>query len=393
MSDRASPMFQRKLNNSTLQESSSTESNVAKESGISANTLWPVSVELLYEGMFVQDDIYDSGKDRLLIHSGNVLDEIHIERIKRLNSGSDTIYVTGRTHKALVTKRPDIDIDSRNEVEESTGYAKTKDDTFLLLEEIASKKTVDMDSLVVVSDDLTSRLESMPQNVIISLINAMAPVDEYLQRHCVNVGLLNGLIGRWMGLSDADIDRLVLIGFLHDCGKTLIPPKILNKPSKLTVAEYEVIKNHAVYTYDLMKELPEQVRIASSSHHERLDGSGYSKKLMNDGIMLEARITAISDTYDAIISQRKYQKPQSPFKILSIFGELGIDKLDKEIIRIFTENMPKELIGKPIMMSDGTIGIVRDFDPDDIEYPMIELGGRIFKSYKDLYPMHMFNDD
>jgi len=362
-------------------------------SGINDNNLVSVSINLLYNGMVIQDDIYDSSGDRLLIRSGNTLDDIQIERIRSLNAGRSTIYVSGRTHKSMVTKRPDIEIESRKEVEEATGYADVKDETFELLEEIAHKKEVDQESLQNVSNELSHRLEATPPTVIISLINAMAPVDEYLQRHSVNVSLLNGLIGQWMRLSKNEIDKLVLIGLLHDCGKTLLPPAVLNAPRNLSAVEFEVVKMHTVYTSDLLSEFPESIQRAASSHHERLNGSGYPKHLALGDVSLEARITAISDIYDAMVSQRAYKTPQSPFSVIALLEKLRRSELDGELIRVFKKHMPDELMDKPITMSDGTIGIVREYDLTDIEYPKVELSGRVVKTDANLFCVSMFSDD
>jgi len=362
-------------------------------SEINENLLMSSSIDLLYDGMVVQDDIFDSSGDRLLVRNGTIITDIQIERIKRLNAGAGNIYVTGRTHKAMLSKRPDIEIKSRREVEETTGYAKFKDEAFKLLEEIAANQTVDMDSLQTFADELASHLESTPPDVIVFLLNAMAPVDEYLQRHSINVGLLNGLIGRWMGMPKNDADKLILIGLLHDCGKILIPTKILNAPRKLTTVEFEVIKKHSAFTFDLMSEFPEPVRNAASDHHERLNGAGYVNHLSNEKISLEARITAISDSYDAMVSQRSYKGPQSPFSVLAQLSEMGRIGFDHDVIETLIENMPQELIGKPVMMSDGTIGVVNEYHPDDIEYPMVDLGGKTIKTNSDLYIVSMFNDD
>jgi len=360
---------------------------------VNENILIPVSINLLYEGMIAQDDIYDADGDRLLIRSGNLLDYDQIERIRSLNTGRGTIYVTGRTRKAMETKRPNINIESRSEVEDASGYTATKNLTFEILEEISKDKVVNQASLQDVSSELSKRLESTPPAVIISLINAMAPVDEYLQRHSVNVSLLNGLIGRWMGLPGEMVDRLVLIGLLHDCGKTQLPSKVLNAPRKLTVVEYEVVKMHAVFTFDLLSAFSTDVRLAASSHHERIDGSGYPKGLFNDDIALEARITAISDIYDAMVSLRAYKRPNSPFSIMALLEKLSDRELDGGIVNVFKGNMPKELVDKPVMMSDGTIGVVREYDPEDIEYPIIDHGGYLKKTSEELYCVSMYSDD
>jgi len=363
-------------------------------SGFNENLMVSVSIDHLYDGLVLKDDIFDSSGERLLMKSGNRIDELQIERIKRLNSGHSTIYVTGRTHKDMMTKRPaNVEIEVLSDVEDSTGYANTKDETFKKLEEIANDETVNMESLLEVSIELTEQLESMPQDVVMFLINAMAPVDEYLQRHCVNVGMLNGLAGRWLGMAPKEVDKLVMIGFLHDCGKIKIPPKILNAPRKLTRVEYEVVKNHVRHTYDLLSEFPEDIRIAASSHHERLDGSGYADKLTTNLILMEARITAVSDTYDAIVSKRAYQAPKSPFNALAILNSLSGTELDATIVRAFVENIPRDLIGKPVMMSDGTIGVIKEYDLEDIANPTVEVGGRTVKCSDKLFCESMFNDE
>jgi HD-GYP domain-containing protein (c-di-GMP phosphodiesterase class II) len=194
-------------------------------------------------------------------------------------------------------------------------------------------------------------------------------------------------------MNEVNITYLILVGLLHDCGKTLIPPKILNAPRKLTVVEYEVIKNHVNYTYDLLHEFSEPVRLAASSHHERSNGKGYPMKLSNSEVSLEARIAAVADTYDAIVAQRAYQQPQSPFKALALLNSLRNREFDNDVVRIFMENMPDELVGKPVMMSDASIGIVREYDTDDIEFPLIEMGGKIIKSNKNLFPLYMYSED
>ncbi|MCL2627639.1 MAG: HD-GYP domain-containing protein [Oscillospiraceae bacterium] len=358
-----------------------------------SGNLIPVSIRLLYDGMTVQDNVYDADGDRLLITAGNTLNADQIERIHRINSGRDTIFVTGRTHKTMVSKRPNIDIDSRAEVEENTGYTEFKDSTSDMLGEIAGKKKVSQESLNEVADALSDRIISTPPDVVMSLINSMAPVDEYLQRHSVNVGMLSGLIGQWFSLGKEHIDKLALIGLLHDCGNTFMPPHVLTAERKLTVVEYEVIKTHPVHTHELLAEFPEDVRLAASSHHERLDGSGYPKGLKGDAIPLEARIAAVADIYDAMTSKRPYRAPNSPFKVLAQLESLCSDKLDSNVVGVFKQNMPKELIDKPVTMSDGTIGIVREIDPDDIEFPKVEISKRVVKTSTALHCVSMFSDD
>ena len=352
-----------------------------------------VSIDLLYEGMVLEEDVYDSDATRLIITHGTTLDADAIRRIRALNSNRSTIFVSGGTYKTLIANRPPIKVTSRSEMEKTTGYAAVKDRTFELLVGIARDKVVQQEALYSISAELSSCLEITSPSIIMSLINALAPVDEYLQRHCTNVSLLNGLISHWLGLPKSEVDKLVLIGLLHDCGKALIPPQVLNAPRKLTVVEFEVVKMHAVYTYKLLTDFPEPLRRSTSLHHERINGTGYPDRLSGDDIPPEARITAVSDIYDAMVSQRAYKEPRSPFSVMAILTELSGRDLDAGLVDVFIRNMPMELIDKPVKLSDGTIGVVRSLDPDDLEHPMIEVNGSVFKSGENLYCTSMHFDD
>ena len=357
------------------------------------NNLVAVSVNLLYDGMEVREDIYDADAAQLLIAHGAVLSTDLIAKIRDLNGGRDAVYVSGRTYRIILEKLPPIEAPVRAEIEESTGYAAAKDETFLLLDEIARDKVVKQEALNTVSSELSNRLEVTSPSTILSLINALAPVDEYLQRHCVNVSLLNGLIGRWLGFPKRDVDELVLIGLLHDCGKAVTPPQVLNAPRKLTIVEFEVIKMHSVYSFELLAEFQEPVRKAARCHHEKFNGTGYPDRLAYDEIPLESRITAVSDIYDAMVSQRAYKTPRSPFSIMAYLAELKDKELDGRLVDVFIQNMPRELVDKPVVMSDGSIGVVREFDPDDIEYPLIEVNGLVIKSGIKLYCTSMYIEE
>jgi len=350
-------------------------------------------MNLLFEGMEIQEDVYNADATLLLVKRGATLNKETIERIRSVNEGRETIHVSGNTYRTLLDKLEDVEPISLRVIEESTGYDTAKVETYKLLDEITRSNAVQQEALHSVSVELSNQLHVTSPSTIMSLINALAPVDEYLQRHCVDVGMLNGLFGRWFNLPKADIDKLVLIGLLHDCGKALVPPQVLNAPRKLTVAEFEVIKMHAVYSYELLSGFPEPVRLASRGHHEKVCGTGYPDKLTPNNITLEARITAVSDIYDAMVSQRAYKRPRSPFSIMAVLAELSGTELDPRLVRVFNSNMPKELMDKHVMMSDGTIGVVRTFDPEDIEYPSVEVNGNIIKTNTNWYCTSMHTEE
>ena len=343
--------------------------------------------------MIVKDDIFDAESKQLLVKGGTELSFSTINAIKKLNGDRETIYVSPDVYKELVGDSLPCEVLSLEELEENTGYASAKNKTFELLTEMSKVETIQQEALCSVADELSNRLEVATASTITTLINALAPVDEYLQRHCVNLGLLNGLFGRWLGMSKKAIDNLVLIGLLHDCGKALLPAKVLSAPRKLSMVEFEVVKMHPVYTYRLLTEFSDAIRHCASSHHEKMDGTGYPNRLAHDDIPQEARITAITDVYDAVVSQRAYKNPRSPFSVLALLNELRGSELDEDLVNIFISNMQEQLIGKPVAMSDGTFGVVRACDPNDIEHPTIEIAGIMVKSSKNLYCTSMYTED
>ena len=98
---------------------------------------------------------------------------------------------------------------------------------------------------------------------------------------------MNALMGKWLGLPEDDVRTLVLAGLLHDVGKTKIPEEIINSPRRLTSAEYNIVKLHPVFSYEMLgSQFGETVRDIARHHHEKLTGDGYPDGLKGDEISL-----------------------------------------------------------------------------------------------------------
>ena len=167
-------------------------------------------------------------------------------------------------------------------------------------------------------------------------------------------------------------DLLFTAAICHDIGKTKIPEEILNAPRRLTEEEFEIIKAHPVYSYELLWDnVDEDIRLAARHHHERLDGKGYPDQIAGDEISLLARITAISDVYDAMISQRSYKESMIPFDVLEKFKKGEFPGLDERLVDLFVKNMVENYRDVKVQMSDGRIGVVRYIPPNDLNHPII----------------------
>ncbi|MCL2187755.1 MAG: HD-GYP domain-containing protein [Defluviitaleaceae bacterium] len=352
-------------------------------------TLIPVLLETLKPGTLAPDDVYSHNSSQMLIKCGTLIDERTLERVKNLNDGKKTVFLAGLPPAPTALPQAEME-ERRKTLEKETGYDALTHETVDLLSEISTSKSIERKQLLKVTHSLADRINEANSSVILSLVNALAPVDEYLQRHCINTAFLNGLMGTWMGLKQEEITRLALIGLLHDCGKALMPPSILNEYRRLTVTEFEVIKTHPMRSYELLANFPEDIRMAARGHHEKMNGRGYPDNLKGKDIPYESRVTTISDIYDALVAQRAYKEPRSPFSVLALLKRVAGDELDPALVDIFLENMPKELVGKQVVLSNGTVAFVRSVDMEDMEYPVVVQYGNEIKTSESLHCTSMY---
>ena len=153
------------------------------------------------------------------------------------------------------------------------------------------------------------KLKRTLDGVIKSMAFALETRDPYTAGHQQRVSELCVAIGDEMGFSKEQLYWLKMAGMIHDIGKISIPAEILCKPTRLTAAEFTIIKEHPETGYNILKEIDFPYPIAEiiRQHHERLDGSGYPRGLAEDQIFVEARILAVADVVEAMASHRPYR--------------------------------------------------------------------------------------
>ena len=162
-------------------------------------------------------------------------------------------------------------------------------------------------------DEVLKRMEREQElfmAAMTSLVNALEAKDHYTRGHSEAVAEMAVLIGQAMGLPQPQLERLELAGRLHDLGKIGIRDEVLLKPGRLTPAEFEHIKTHTLVVGSILSPIPsvQDLVEAAVSHHEHWDGSGYPHGLAGEQIPLFARILAVADVYDALISNRSYRQ-------------------------------------------------------------------------------------
>lgn len=153
--------------------------------------------------------------------------------------------------------------------------------------------------------------DEMTMLLIKTLSDTIEAKDEYTRGHSNRVSEYATLIAQKMGLPEETISKISYAATLHDIGKIGVPDTVLNKPSKLTDEEYEIIKTHSSVGADILQKIDiiSYAADIARHHHERYDGKGYPDGLAGDEISLEARIVAVADSFDAMSSRRIYRKP------------------------------------------------------------------------------------
>jgi len=190
--------------------------------------------------------------------------------------------------------------------------------------------------------------------------------DEYTYTHSINVSLLAVLLGKHLGLDRPTLLQLGLAGMYHDVGKARIPEAILNKPGKLTDAEFNVMKSHPLEGYRLLadkKDLNPEIARAVVEHHERHDGSGYPRGLRGEDIGLFSRVIGIVDVYDALTSRRVYKEPMAPSKALGLMYQWRDRDFPPQAIENFIRCVGVFPLGSFVRLSSGEYGIVASANP------------------------------
>jgi putative two-component system response regulator len=182
--------------------------------------------------------------------------------------------------------------------------------------------------------------------LLFSLANAIEARDLYTEGHVQRVAQLALALGARLKLSGRDLRALKLGGVLHDIGKLRVPDTLLNKPGPLTPEEREIIETHASAGHQICLPLGKTLGATLEvirCHHERLDGSGYPDGLKGEEIPLVARIMAVVDIYDALVTDRPYREAMGKAEALKIIGSMvGAGKLDREVVRQLEQILDRE---------------------------------------------------
>lgn len=222
--------------------------------------------------------------------------------------------------------------------------------------------------------DLHSQIKN--NNDLISLLSDVYTYDNYIFTHSFNVTLYSLAIGMELGLNQKELETLGLGAVFHDVGKMKIPTEVLFKPGKLSEEEFQQIKQHPQDGFDILRHvqtIPLIVAHCAFQHHERLNGSGYPRKIKGSDIHYFAKIIAVADVFDAVTSDRVYRGAMLPHNGLEILFAGAGTLFDKEIVQAFRQAVAIYPVGLTVELSDGRKGVVSKQNKHMSDRPVIRI--------------------
>ena len=306
------------------------------------------SLSELHAGMIVAE-LMTSEDGKNILGAGTILTENQIRLLQQWGVGEVSVLVSEAQSAINPTLPWSFDRAVFNAYyKETVDLVKTAFNSISLFREVPVAKMQEL------ANEKIDPLVDAPG--VMSHLLMIRHTHDYTFEHSVNVAVLSGVIGKWMGMQGQDLRDLIFAGLMHDIGKSQVPAEILNKPGKLLPNEMEIMKLHTTKGYYLLREVPQVPLVIMWSvlqHHERMDGSGYPLHLRGENIHPFARIIAVADIYDAMTSDRIYRRRTTPYHVMdSIFRQM-FNLLDPTVCSKFLYHVKDFMTGSIVMLSDG----------------------------------------
>lgn len=340
-----------------------------------------VNVSELRVGKIIAEDIFANTQYPIMFKNTKVTHEhLHVFNVFQINS---VLIFSEESSNANLEEKGSINNDTKivnNTIPEINTFQKIYDDAVIHFKkefkgwEAGTKPDISKARLIILP--LVERI--LENRSIIFDLNDFSSPKEYLHHHCIATGLIAAVLSQKLGYDRGFCIQMAIGGLLADCGMAKINSRIREKKTSLTKEEFQEIKKHPVYSYQMVKELPvlkTVVKEAIFQHHERLDGSGYPKGDKIDAISILSQVIAVADVFHAMTSERIYRSKESAFKVIEMIKESEFGKFDIKVVQALINLVADLPIGTVVELSNlerGEVMFVNKFSPTR---PLIKLEG------------------
>ncbi|EMS73940.1 HD-GYP domain-containing protein [Ruminiclostridium cellobioparum] len=302
-------------------------------------------------GSYLGEDVYSVGGN-MIVPSNTIITDYILKKLVDFRIDKIFIYNSNPVHGDEYLSNEKLNQDQKKYIED-VNVAKQ------MLQDLASGKKLDFSKAEDISEHIYSKINDCGS--LMDCVNSVRIADSYTYSHLVNVSVYSMLLGKWLGFGKKQLKEIVMAGLLHDVGKARIPEEILNKKGALTDCEYEIMKRHTVYGYEIVKGIKGismDIKRAVIMHHEKEDGTGYPFGIKGSQKNLYSKIVTVSDIFDAITSERVYRGRQTPFTAFKELENVGFETVDPKIMMALFTNMPSYYVGSKVKLKNGEIGEV-----------------------------------
>jgi HD-GYP domain-containing protein (c-di-GMP phosphodiesterase class II) len=315
----------------------------------------------LFQGFELKDQV---DVDAVRAECKFVYIDIAQQRVSNKSAPRHTAYLTSNT----LAKKPAVIAHTKSFIHEIERASRTYNNASNLvrsfMEDVQFGRAI---NVAIAKKTVAQCVDSVLHSTDASLLmTQLKRRDIYTAQHSMNVCILSIALGKHLGLATEELNNLGLCGMMHDMGKIKIPLEILNKPAKLEPKELEIMQSHSLQGSKLLiatKDMYAGAVDVARSHHERLDGKGYPFGLNDVQITPYSRIVTIVDVYDAISSDRVYQKGRGHLEAINIMTKMCGTQLDKNLTYKFIECIGIYPPGSLVELKSGEIAVVVEVNP------------------------------
>jgi putative nucleotidyltransferase with HDIG domain len=207
-------------------------------------------------------------------------------------------------------------------------------------------------------------------------LTALQQHDNYTFTHMVNVSILTMAQARGLGIDGALLREFGMAALMHDIGKVRIPSEILNKPDRLTDAEFAVMKRHTIEGAEILRrtpEIPTLAPVVAFEHHLRPDGTGYPEEVRRPALNLGTMLCSIADVYDAMRSERRYQESFASDRILAVYQRDCGSHFDQHLVRRFVQLLGIYPAGSLVRLDSNEVAVVLRIHAPDPWRPRVRI--------------------